>query len=53
VEQCWGHTTYGEMANCIPHDVNDLASEVTHSLLAKHQRPELLRAFFQHAQLRL
>ena len=53
VEQCWGHTTYGEMANFIPRDVDDLAQEVAHALLAKHRRPDLLRAFFQHAQLRL
>ena len=53
VEQCWGHTTYGEIANFMPHDLNDLAREVAGSLLAKHQRPDLLRAFFQHAQLRL
>ena len=53
VEQCWGHTKYGEMANFIPHDINDLASEVAHSLLAKHQRPDLLCAFLQHSQLQL
>lgn len=53
VEQCWGHTKYGEMAHLIPHDVHDLAQEVAHALLAKHQRPDLLRAFFPHAQLRL
>jgi transposase len=53
VEHCWGHTKYGEMANFIPHDVHALAQEVAHSLLAKHRRPDLLHAFFQHAQLRL
>jgi len=53
VEQCWGHTKYGEMTNFIPPDVDDLAQEVAHSLLAKHQRPDLLSAFFHHAQLSL
>jgi transposase len=53
VEHCWGHTKYGEMAHFIPHDVHDLAQEVVHSPLAKHRRPDLLHAFFQHAQLRL
>jgi transposase len=53
VEQCWGHTTYGEMANCIPRNIDNLAQEVAHSLLAKHRCPDLLRAFFHHAQLRL
>jgi transposase len=53
VEHCWSHTKYGEMANFIPQDVHALAQEVARSLLPKHQRPDLLRAFFQHAQLRL
>jgi len=53
VEYCWSHTKYGEMANFIPHDVEHLADEVARSLLAKHQRPALLRAFFQHARLDL
>jgi transposase len=53
VEQCWGHSKYGEMANFIPHDVEDLAQAVAASLLAKHRRPDLLHAFFQHAQLDL
>ena len=53
VEQCWGHTKSGEMANFIPNDVTDLADKVAASLIAKHQCPDLLRTFFQHAQLRL
>jgi transposase len=53
VEQCWGHTKYGEMANFIPQDIEDLAHEVADSLIAKHHRRDLLRAFFQHAQLPL
>ena len=53
VDHCWGHTKYGEMANCIPQEVNDLAKEVAHSLIAKHGRRDLLNAFFQHARLDL
>jgi transposase len=53
VDHAWGHTKYGEMANFIPQDLDDLADEVARSLLAKHRRPELLRAFFHHAQLDL
>jgi len=53
VEQCWGHTKYGELANFIPHDVADLAQEVASSLIAKHRRPALLQAFFRHARLDL
>lgn len=50
VEQGWSHTKYGERANCIPQDVEERADEVARSLRAKHQRPALLRAFFQHAR---
>jgi hypothetical protein len=46
-------TKYGELANFIPHDVNDLAQEVATSLIAKHDRQEFLNAFFQHARLDL
>jgi transposase len=53
VDHCWGHTKYGEMANFIPQALDDLAQALTHSLIAKPQRPALLRAFFPHAQLRL
>jgi transposase len=53
VDHAWGHTTYGEMANFIPHDVDDLAREVAQSLIAKHSRRDLLNAFFQHARLQL
>jgi hypothetical protein len=53
VDHAWGHTKYGEMANFIPHDLDDLSHEIAASLLAKHQRPDLLRAFFTHARLDL
>jgi hypothetical protein len=53
VEYGWGHTKYGERANCMPNDATDLAHTVAASLMAKHQHPNLLRAFCQHAQLRL
>jgi hypothetical protein len=46
VDHAWGHTKYGEMANFIPQDLADLSLEVAESLLAKHRRPALLRAFF-------
>jgi len=53
VEQCWGQPKEGGRAHVIPANVSDLADEVARSFLAKHQRPDLLRAFFHHAQLRL
>ena len=42
VDRCWGPTKYGELAPSIPHDVGDLAQEVAHSLLTKHDRRDLL-----------
>jgi transposase len=51
VDHCWGPTKYGELATFIPHDVGDLAQEVAHSLLTKHDRRDLLNAFFRHARL--
>jgi hypothetical protein len=53
VDHAWGHTKYGEMANFIPRDLDDLADEVAVSMLGKHQRPDLLRSFFTHARLDL
>jgi transposase len=47
-----GHIKYGEMANFIPQDVDDMAEEVACSLIAKHTRQDL-KAFFQHARLEL
>ena len=53
VDHAWGHTKYGEMANFIPHDLDDLSHEIAAALLAKHRWPNLLRAFFTHARLDL
>jgi transposase len=53
VDHAWGHTKYGEMANFIPHNVDDLAQEVALSLIAKHHRQDLLKSFFRHARLAL
>jgi len=53
VAQAWGHTTYGDMANFIPYDGDDLAQEVARALLMKQGRPDLRKAFFQHARLDL
>jgi hypothetical protein len=53
VDHAWGHTKYGEMANFIPQNLDHLSEEVAASLLAKHQQPALLRAFFRHARLDL
>ena len=53
VDHAWGHTKYGEMANFIAENLDDLAQEIAKSLLAKHKRSDLLRSFFTHARLDL
>jgi hypothetical protein len=53
VDHAWDHTKYGEMTNIILTDLNELADEVAASLIAKHYRPALLKAFFQYARLDL
>jgi hypothetical protein len=39
--------------NCIPANIDEPAQELADFLIAKHQRPDLLNAFFQNAQLPL
>ena len=53
VEQVWTHTKYADLANYIPRDVADLRAGVERSIRRKRARPPLLRAFFNHAQLKL
>jgi transposase len=49
VEQVWTHTKYGDLANFIPEDLDDLEVEVTLSLELKCGQQELFRSFFRHA----
>ena len=51
VEQVWGHTKYGDLANFIPDDVGHLAGEVITSIEQTASDQMLLRAFFKHAKL--
>ncbi len=51
VEQVWGHTKYGDLANFIPDDVGHLAGEVINSIEHTASDQMLLRAFFKHAKL--
>lgn len=53
VEQCWNHTKYADLANFIPHDVDDLHQEISQSIQAQQGKQTLLRSFFQYAQLKL
>ena len=53
VEQVWSHTKYADLANYIPDDVEALAYEVLDSLEQVGSRQQLLRSFFDHAELKL
>ncbi len=53
VEPVWSHTKYADLANYIPDDVEDLACEVMDSLEQAGTRQQLLRSFFDHAELKL
>lgn len=51
VEQVWDHTKYADLANLVPEDIDDLATEVALSLRTTRYRQPLLRNFFAHAGL--
>lgn len=51
VEQIWGHTKYGELANYVPADVAALEARVDESIAAKDEKPKLLRSFLKTAAL--
>lgn len=53
VEQVWGNTKYGELANYIPEDLEALGRRVRRALSRTGNRPDLLRSFFRHAGLEL
>jgi len=51
VEQVWDHTKYADLANLVPENLDDLASEVALSLTTTRYRQPLLLNFFAHARL--
>jgi transposase len=53
VEQVWSHTKCADLANYIPDDAEALAYEVMDSLEQAGTRQQLLRSFFDHAELKL
>jgi len=53
VEQVWNHTKFGELANYIPEDLDELSFEVEESMVGKRSNQSLLRSFFKHAGLDL
>jgi len=53
VEMVWNHSKYGDLANFIPEDVDDLHQAVTTSLEDTRLQAQLMRSFFKYAGLEL
>lgn len=53
VEMVWNHSKYGDLANFIPEDVNDLQQAVTISLANMRTQTVLIRSFFRYTGLGL
>ncbi len=51
VEQVWNHTKYGDLANYLPADVEELAAAVTRSVQTQPNDSSLVRSYFQFAGL--
>jgi transposase len=51
VEMVWNHTKYGDLANFIPDDVEELRQAVCTSMGDTRLNTHLIRSFFRHAQL--
>jgi transposase len=52
-EQVWKHTKYDDLANYISDDINQLGRAICRSIRQSRSQQELLRSFFQHANLKL
>jgi hypothetical protein len=52
-ERDWGHTTYGNLANFAPADLDHLEGAVYTSLLSTRRRRQVLAPFFRGAGLDL
>jgi transposase len=53
VEQLWGHTKYGDLANYIPEDIQTMYQSVTNSLQKAGTNSKLLLSFVRHTHLNL
>lgn len=53
VEQVWNHSKYGQLANFIPDDINNLADAVDSSLRYQAVQQNLLRSFFHCTKLKI
>jgi len=52
VEHVWNHTKYGDLANYVPDNLQELELELDWSIDQTRRRPELLRSFFHAAELK-
>jgi transposase len=52
-EQVWNHAKYSDLANFIPENCDDLHQHVDASITDQRTQPQLLRSFFQTAELQL
>lgn len=53
VEMLWNHTKYGDLANFIPENVDDLHQAIAHSIENTRNKTHLIRSFFRFAGLEL
>jgi hypothetical protein len=51
VESIWNQSKYGDLANCIPNDINQLHETLDHLLQDYRNDPTRLHSFFQAAEL--
>jgi transposase len=51
VEQVWNHTKYGDLANFVPADADDLRQSIFDSLARQRADPRLKYSCFRHAEL--
>ena len=53
VENLWSNVKYGDLANFIPNDLENLEDETAKALRAKQSQPYILKGYFKHAKLEL
>ncbi len=53
VEQCWNHAKGCDLVNFVPSDIDELEEAVVDSMEHQSNNPQLLRSYFEFAQLQL
>ncbi len=49
VELVWSQTKWHDLANCVPHDMDELRTRAEHSLLNSGNRKRMLTEFIKHS----